>query len=56
MFGGAGSALNKHFDFLAAPSKLPVYQHAENPISYLSLIRAGYTDVYGAEDSFEVPG
>lgn len=56
VFGGAGSALNKHFDFLAAHYKIPVYQHAENPISYLSLIRAGYTDVYAAEDSFEVPG
>ncbi|MBK6263411.1 DUF4157 domain-containing protein [Marivirga sp. S37H4] len=55
VFGGVGAAMNKHYDLFAAMFELPVYRHAENPISYVSLIRAGYTDVYADRDSFELP-
>ncbi|MEH1800127.1 MAG: DUF4157 domain-containing protein [Nostoc sp.] len=53
--GGAGAAMNKHYDYLAALYKLPLYRHAENSISYLALVRAGYIDVYAENDHFEVP-
>ena len=50
--------MNKHHEFLAAAygkGKFPIYRHAENPISYLSLLRSGYEDVYAEKDGFTVP-
>jgi Domain of unknown function (DUF4157) len=55
VFGGTGTAMYKHFDMFAKLYKNPIYQHAENPISYLALIRAGYQDVYASKDDFELP-
>lgn len=56
--GGVGSAMNKHHEFLAkyyGKGQFPIYRHAENPISYLSLLRSGYEDVYAEKDKFPSP-
>ena len=56
--GGVGSAMNKHHELLASiygKGTFPIYRHAENPISYLALLRSGYEDVYAKKDAFDVP-
>ncbi|MDD9268938.1 hypothetical protein ACFPES_18000 [Paenibacillus sp. GCM10023248] len=53
--GGVGTALNAAYDGLMAGTAMPIYRHAANPTSYLSLLRAGYTDVNAESDGFQVP-
>jgi hypothetical protein len=54
--GAVGSALNGTYDAMLQQLGLPIYRHAVNPRSCLSLLRAGYGDTHAQADGFQEPG